>query len=47
MVVTHVAEIIAKKQGTSCVQHGRFENRTKQQPHQAGFTDDADDDAAG
>lgn len=28
------------------MQRGRFRNRTKQQTHQAGFTDDTDKDAA-
>ncbi len=46
-LVTHVVDMTPKKQGMSCVQSGRFKNRTKQQAHQAGFTDDADKDAAG
>ncbi len=46
-LVTHIAEITHKKQGMSCLQRGWIVYRMKQQTHQAGFTDDADEDAAG
>ena len=46
-LITHAVDITPKKQGMGCVQRGCLENNTKQQAHQAGFTDDADEDAAG